>query len=237
MERYRYIRPLGQGASGQSYIAEDLQTHDTVVIKRFFRDQTLSSERELAMLRDISHPQIPRYIDSYYKEIQMIRQLHLVTSYVPAENICEQAVDPWELAKQGLSVLNYLHTLSPPILHRDIKPSNLLWSEDKNLILIDFGSAVRGEPGSFGRTIMTGTIGYQAPEQILGEPQLNSDIYSLAAVVVEKIAGIRAFSMLDGQRLNWEDKIQVSPIVLLWLRKALDPNHKERRKITVNNDA
>ncbi|MEC7988061.1 MAG: hypothetical protein VX278_23030, partial [Myxococcota bacterium] len=116
MDRYRYIRPLGQGASGQSYIAEDLQTKETVVIKRFFRDRTLSSERELAMLRELSHPQIPRYIDSFYKDVQMIRQLHLVTGYVPAEDITQQDVDPWEVAKQGLEILSYLHSLSPPIL-------------------------------------------------------------------------------------------------------------------------
>ena len=124
--------------------------------------------------------------------------------------------------RQILHGLVYLHNAG--IIHRDIKPSNLLWTQNGTLMLIDFGAAVRGERGTLGHTIMTGTVGYQSPEQIYGEPQIASDLYSLGVVLVEILAGRTAFSMLEGQQLHWEEHISVPPIAILWLRRMLHPD-------------
>ena len=154
----------------------------------------------------------------------MVRRFHLVMRYIEANDLKKSSFDPWDMVKQGLRLLQYLQSFTPPILHRDIKPSNLLWTQNGTLMLIDFGAAVRGERGTLGHTIMTGTVGYQSPEQIYGEPQIASDLYSLGVVLVEILAGRTAFSMLEGQQLHWEEHISVPPIAILWLRRMLHPD-------------
>ena len=228
MTRYRYIRPLGQGSAGQSYLAEDSITQTKVVIKRFFHESSASSVREVSFLQQLSHPAIPTYIDSFVEEVDMVPRFHLVTEYVDANTISSQIVDPWSLATQVLTILQYLHSQQPPVIHRDIKPNNLLWTTSGDVLLIDFGSAILSEHKSYGHTMLAGTLGYQAPEQIHGEPVPVSDLYSLGAVLVEIISRKSAFSMLVGQTLAWEDHIDIPPIAILWLRKLLHSNPNER---------
>ena len=125
MSRYRYIRPLGQGTSGQSYLAEDVQQNRKVVIKRFFHNHGQSKERETTFLQQLQHPAIPSLVDTFVENIDMVSRFHLVTEYVDGTSIQEQHVDPWSLATQLLPILTYLHDQNPPVIHRDIKPSNV----------------------------------------------------------------------------------------------------------------
>ncbi len=230
MSRYHYIKPIGQGTSGQSYLAEDPQTGQKVVVKRFFHATGQSIEREYSFLKNLSHFAIPKYIDSFIEDVDMVPRFHLVTEYVEAQSLAELSskMDVWNIAYQALEVLEYLHSQQPPVIHRDIKASNLLWTHDQRLMVIDFGCATFAREKSVGHTIMTGTLGYQAPEQIQGNPVPQSDLYSLGVVLIEKISGRKSFSMLSGQVLDWEEQIDILPIARLWLRKILHPNPEER---------
>lgn len=228
MSRYRYIRPLGQGTSGQSYLAEDTQQKSNVVVKRFFHSQSQSKDREPRFLQKLQHPAIPSFVDSFIEEIDMVSRFHLVTEYIEGNSLKEQHVDPWSVAKQLLPILTYLHQQNPPVIHRDIKPSNVIWSSDGTLHLIDFGSAIHFDKQTLGNTIMAGTLGYQAPEQIKGDPTPVSDLYSTGALLVELLSGKNAFSMLADQVLIWEEEVDIPPIAILWLRKLLHRDPQER---------
>ncbi|MAA80233.1 MAG: hypothetical protein CL916_13345 [Deltaproteobacteria bacterium] len=228
MSRYRYIRPLGQGTSGQSYLAEDVQNNQKVVIKRFFHNHSQSKDRETMFLQQLQHPAIPSFVDNFVEEIDMVSRFHLVTEYIDGASIQEQFVEPWSIAVQLFPILEYLHEQDPPVLHRDIKPSNLIWSSDNTLHLIDFGAAIHCQDRTFGNTIMAGTLGYQAPEQIKGEPTPSSDLYSTGALLVELLSGKSAFSMLSDQVLDWEDEVDLPAIAVLWLRRLLHRNPNER---------
>ncbi|MCB9793181.1 MAG: serine/threonine protein kinase [Alphaproteobacteria bacterium] len=86
------------------------------------------------------------------------------------------------------------------LVHRDIKPGNIRLSEHGAVKLLDFGIA-RGDFG--GREAQThalqfGTMGYMAPECLVGQPASHrADVYALGVVLVELLAGARFSSLRD----------------------------------------
>ena len=98
---------------------------------------------------------------------------------------------------QLLSVVHYIHRCG--YLHLDIKPDNVLVG-DSGIKLIDLGSARRigSGPGEAG-----GTLGYAAPEILLGQaPSVASDLYSLGAVFYELLSGHQPFSLAEPEHLR-----------------------------------
>ena len=105
------------------------------------------------------------------------------------------------LATQVCSALTYAHALG--VLHRDIKPENILLSVSGHALLSDFGIAYAaddGGPGAARRLTETGvalgTPAYMSPEQSAGDEPVDarSDIYSLAGVLFEMLAGTPPFT-------------------------------------------
>ncbi len=96
--------------------------------------------------------------------------------------------------------LDYAHRRA--VIHRDIKPENILLSEDQP-VLADFGVAKavsacceeRGE-GLTEIGMAVGTPAYMSPEQATAERELDgrTDIYSLACVLFEALAGEPPFA-------------------------------------------
>lgn len=74
------------------------------------------------------------------------------------------------------------------VVHRDIKPSNVRLSDTGEVKVLDFGVARAEFAGREARTerVRYGSLGYMAPERILGEPETAaSDIYSVGAMLFE----------------------------------------------------
>jgi serine/threonine-protein kinase len=97
-----------------------------------------------------------------------------------------------DITRQITSALDYAHRQG--IVHRDIKPENILLHEGEAM-LADFGIAMAvREAGGKRLTesgVSLGTPQYMSPEQATGDraPDARSDVYSMAAVLYEMLAG------------------------------------------------
>lgn len=148
-QRYRIVRPIGQGGFGAVYEAVDQRLGATVALKQtIHRDpqRDAAFEREARLLASLRHLALPRVSD-YFTDDQ---GLFLVMEFIPGDdllNLLQQRGAPFLVdevlvwADQLLTALNFLHTQEPPIIHRDIKPQNLKLTPRGEIILLDFGLA------------------------------------------------------------------------------------------------
>ncbi len=230
---------LGEGASAVTYRATDAKQR-TVCVKQFKDSLQLEDRdrirRELEVLKSLHHSRIPRVFGAYQKEINGRWLLHIVQEMVDGEDL-----DVWlkdyrptllevqQLLAEVLGILVYLHGHQPPVIHRDIKPSNLMRRLDGSVVLIDFGQAVHDIHRTMGQTMVTGTLGYQSLEQIIGHATSKSDVYSVGVVAVELLTGLKAHAMLEGQVLRWERKCRELPLPIQeWLDKMLHQDPSQR---------
>lgn len=77
------------------------------------------------------------------------------------------------------------------VLHGDVKPANVLLDEVGDVMVSDFGPAVRPDPDRQRR--LTGTCRYMAPERFDGQCDERSDIYALGATLYELVSLVPAF--------------------------------------------
>lgn len=104
------------------------------------------------------------------------------------------------LGLQAARALEYAHELG--ILHRDIKPGNLLLDEQGTVVVADFGLAKHVEQADVSGTgEILGTLGYMAPEQLAGEADQRSDVYSLGLTLYEFLTLRSAFPSSNNSEL------------------------------------
>jgi serine/threonine-protein kinase len=198
---YRLERELGAGGMATVYLAEDLKHHRRVALKvlRPELSALLGAERflkEIEVTANLQHPHLLPLFDSG----EAAGLLFYVMPYVEGESLREKLArekqlgieEAVRLATQVASALDYAHRRN--VIHRDIKPENILLHEGQALIA-DFGIALALRQAGGNRLTETGlslgTPQYMSPEQASGDRQLDarSDIYSLACVLYEMLAG------------------------------------------------
>ena len=240
MSKYRLTEQLGEGASASVWLAQS-ESGQSVAIKRFhvsaINPQTKKHwEREQLQLKVLSHPRIPKVLDFYTDKVEGRTLPHLVMEYVKGVSLDKEMSarryslkDTSELLGELLEIFLYLHSFQPRIIHRDLKPSNLIRGADKQIYLIDFGLAVDDVHKTMGHSLNVGTLGYQAPEQVHGDPTHRSDLYSIGVLAFELLTQEKASKLIVGLRLDWERKADKLPADWrYWLKRMLAENPAAR---------
>jgi len=247
-KRYAIQKQLGQNGGRRTLLARDLQTQELVAIKLltfdvdFQWDDLKLFEREAQTLQSLSHPAIPRYLDSFKFQTAKTKGFALVQSYIEARSLAEwvesgrtfNAAEIKQLAQALLEILMYLHAQHPPVIHRDIKPSNILLANRSGnnvgqVYLVDFGS-VQTLAATEGSTItVVGTYGYMPPEQFGGRAVPASDLYSLGATLIYLVTGTHPADLpQEDLRIQFEPKIHLDSALVDWLQWMTEPDSNSR---------
>lgn len=247
-DRYRLQWQLGKKAGRQTWLAEDLQTGETVVVKRLTFgtdvewDDLRLFEREAETLRSLDHPAIPRYLDFFEFSDASGKGFGLVQSYIEARSLEEHLkagrrfseAEITQLAKDLLEILAYLHRHQPPVIHRDIKPSNILLTDRSGnsagqVYLVDFGSVQTLAAQEGGTITIVGTYGYMPPEQFGGRAVPASDLYSLGATLIYLATGQHPADLPQVDlKLQFEPIANLSPALIHWLQRLVEPSLTKR---------
>ncbi len=206
-ERYLVEGEVGRGGMATVYRARDRKHGRTVGIKVLREDlaAALGPERflrEIEIASGLNHPHILPLHDSGTAE----GLLYYVMPFVEGESLRDRldregrlpVGDAVRIARQVADALAFAHARG--IIHRDIKPENILLQAG-HAVVADFGlaRAVDAAAGA-GRVTQTGTAlgtpSYMSPEQIEGRDDIDgrSDVYSLACMVFEMVAGRQPFA-------------------------------------------
>lgn len=218
-ERYRAIKPIGQGGFGKTFLAvdEDKPSKPRCVIKQFYPQSqgtnTLAKAVELfnqeaVQLDELGkHPQIPELLAYFTQEDRQ----YLVQEFIDGQNLAQKLahrgafneIQIRQLLNDLLSVLQFCHARQ--VIHRDIKPENIILREsDGKLVLVDFGAAKSATGTALNKTgTSIGSPEYVAPEQMRGRAVFASDIYSLGATCVNLLTQRSPFDSYDTNNDTW----------------------------------
>jgi hypothetical protein len=210
-DRYRLERELGSGGMATVYLAEDLKHHRHVAIKVLHPELSavIGSERflkEIELTANLQHPHILPLYDSGAAGTF----LYYVMPFIDGETLRVRLERERQLpvagavriAKEVADALEYAHRRN--VVHRDVKPENILL-QGGHALVADFGIALAVQQAGGARMTQTGmslgTPQYMAPEQAMGDKAVDhrADIYALAAVTYEMLAGEPPFSGASSQ--------------------------------------
>ncbi|MBK8249851.1 MAG: serine/threonine-protein kinase [Gemmatimonadetes bacterium] len=234
-DRYRLERELGQGGMATVYLAEDLKHKRQVAIKVLKPElaAVLGAERfvqEITTTAALQHPHILPLFDSGEAD----GFLYYVMPFIDGETSrakldretqlgVEEAV---KIATEVADALHYAHANG--VIHRDIKPENILLANGRPMVA-DFGIALAVSAAAGGRMTETGlslgTPHYMSPEQATAEKEISarSDVYSLASVLYEMLAGQPPHSGSSAQQIIMKIITEPAPLVTQY-RKSVPPH-------------
>jgi len=257
-DRYVLERELGRGGMAIVFLARDLRHQRPVALKVLDSDvlSTVGAERfqrEIHVAAGLQHPHILTVLDSG----EAGGRQWFTMPFVDGESLRDRmrrdgplpVDEALRLAREVADGLEHAHRHG--VIHRDIKPENILLSAGHALIA-DFGIAravaePTSDPGSalpgpLTRTgLVVGTPDYMSPEQASGERTLgpSSDVYSLAIVLYEMLAGSPPFTAptaraamakhFSGDMPSLrEARPEVPEAIEAAIRKALAPEPEDR---------
>ena len=208
--KYELIRLLGQGSSGEVYLARHAtMRHRHYAVKVLARGLTPDGvtaarfRREMGAVAALDHPNVVAGIDAELTDWP----LYLATEYLDGVTVGALLREDrrlptgvaCEIARQ---VCRGLHALAQKcFVHRDLSPANLFVTRGGVVKILDFGLVRLAESGARPEDWLTesglalGNPAYLAPEQFRAPSEVDprADLYSLGCVLYQMLAGFAPF--------------------------------------------
>ncbi len=259
--RYRILNKLGEGGTGEVYLASDEQSGAPVAVKFLNPDRLLDPEsvkHEFDLLREFTHPHVirvfefgrvrsapahPALLNRYYTTMEYIDGSDALNHFEQMRDGPGKAFLLEEMVIQLLLALESIHRNR--IIHYDIKPQNIFVVRDATggtfelkAKLADFGLSTNDSTDSPGAPPpVRGTIGYIAPELLEGRPADGRiDLFSLGATIHHLWNGqslIRGSTVLESLRSVLE---ATPPPLTKWKGASLRLQKVVSRLLQVNPD-
>ena len=236
--KYRIERRISNGPVAAVYQALDTIQDRRVALKvpheNGMSDYFLVDfKREARLAPKLEHPNImpirdASYIDGHFVISMPLGELAL--SERMRRRISTDAA--LSLTEQALAAVAHAHRCN--VIHCDIKPDNFILFADNQLKLTDFGYSKVAQHTL--KASGSGTVGYIAPEQAVGRPMFQSDVFSLGLVIYE---------LLSGHLVEWpydwppegiqRVRAKLKPKLVDWLRRAVEvrPEDRYRNAVTM----
>jgi serine/threonine protein kinase len=214
-KRYRVVRLIGTGGTGEVYEANDVALGGSVAIKTLkagYAESALVLERfrrEIQLSRKVTHPNVCRIFDIGEAEREPGHRIVFLTMELLAGETLSARINrtgklpPDEamlVAEQVGDGLQAAHDAG--VVHRDLKPGNIMLlpateAARERVVVTDFGLA-RADADQLELTAsgeMIGTPVYMSPEQVQCKPVTRAtDIYSYGVVLYELLTGQLPFA-------------------------------------------
>jgi serine/threonine-protein kinase len=251
LKRYEVIKPIGGGAFGNTYIAEDIafpgkprlvvkhlcpnnsDPQAMAIAKRLF-------ETEAKCLAELGkNDRIPSLF-AYFEEDgefflvqELIEGHNLTQEFQPGKRWSE--AETVQFMQELLEILAFVH--KNDTIHRDLKPANIMRRQkDGKLILIDFGAVKEvltvDKQGQTDLSVAIGTSHYMPPEQATGRPGKYSDVYAVGMLGIQALTGLPSRELpQDSDHLEqiWKDlNMHVDPQLKYVLRRMISFQPKQR---------
>ncbi|KAM3144625.1 hypothetical protein pb186bvf_003232 [Paramecium bursaria] len=212
--KYQYIKDLGKGGYGKVVQAKQCDSHQEVAIKIMSLEkhkeyggivgklvmnevQALSRIKEQLNNNQTICSNVVDFIEYFKDDTNSYLVLQYCNGGTLEDFLNDQSnyiVDDRTFKKFLFQLLNGMYQLhSCQIIHRDLKTENIL-IHNKQLIIADLGFCDMYDNETTVFNLNLGTIGYKAPEIILGMPYgIQADMFSMGVVLFEMCLGQKPF--------------------------------------------
>eukprot|EP01061_Rhynchopus_euleeides_P038199 TRINITY_DN65626_c0_g1_i1.p1 TRINITY_DN65626_c0_g1~~TRINITY_DN65626_c0_g1_i1.p1 ORF type:complete len:588 (+),score=222.99 TRINITY_DN65626_c0_g1_i1:35-1765(+) len=206
-DQYTNVRKIGEGTFGDVYLCEHysgeklikkvpkLQANES---KSQFKQRMEEVLLEAKMLETYKHPNIVRYVDSYWEDLQGRSVIIIITEFCTGGDlrsfmkttaskggVTQRQVE--DVFYQACCAIDFLHR--GRLLHRDLKPDNMFLTgrSDRPIIKLgDFGLVKQMDAAQNTAMTVCGTMLYMAPEILKGQGYgMPNDVWALGCILYE----------------------------------------------------
>lgn len=224
-DRFVLKEVLGSGGMGRVYRATDLRREEAkdhqpdVAIKVLndeFKDDPelfIALQRETKKSQLLAHPNIVTVYDFDRDGSHVFMVMELLEGRALSQFIKEECVDgisfkqAWPIFRGLISALAYAH--EKDIIHSDFKPGNVVITTEGHVKVLDFGIACalvtsemhQADTVFNARDLGALTPAYASLEMFQGkDPSPSDDVYALACVCYEILAGKHPYGKLSAEK-------------------------------------
>jgi tRNA A-37 threonylcarbamoyl transferase component Bud32 len=227
--KYRIVSRIASGPLADVYAANDTIQKQKVALKLPRMDDASEEDailHEVRVATRLRHPNILSVLNASYIDERFVIAMELGEKSL-AERLERRMSTARALDLAGQAIAALAHAHEHKIIHCDIKPENFIMFPGNHLKLADFGFAKVSL-----RTLKasgSGTIDYIAPEQALGRPKFQSDVFSLGLVLYRMFSGKLPEWPYEWPLAGYDQlKARVRPEFIAMLERCIQIDPKKR---------